>query len=87
MTASNISYDKQAERLDGPALIWSNQENFCAFSRYCDPASKIWSLIENTDDPKARELVIREAMHCPSGRITLHDKKTGKEIENSRFSY
>jgi CDGSH-type Zn-finger protein len=21
-------------------------------------------------------------MHCPSGRLTLHDKKTGKEIED-----
>lgn len=81
-TASKTPYEKQAERLDGPTMILSDQENLCAFARFCDPAGKIWSLIENSDDPKIRELVIREAMHCPSGRLTLHDKKTGKEIED-----
>ena len=25
--------------------------------------------------------MIREAMHCPAGRLVLHDKDTGKEIE------
>jgi iron-binding CDGSH zinc finger protein len=38
-------------------------------------------MIENTDDPKARKLAIREAMNCPSGRLVLHDRKTGKQIE------
>lgn len=84
-TASKIPYDKQAERLDGPTMILSDQENLCAFARFCDPGGKIWSLIENTDNPKVRELVIREAMHCPSGRLTLHDKETGNEIED-KFS-
>ncbi len=82
-TAAKIPYNKQAERLDGPTLVLSDEENLCAFARFCDPEGKIWSLIEKTDDPKIRELVMREAMHCPSGRLTLHDKKTGKEIEDS----
>lgn len=81
-TASRIPYDKQAQQMDGKTLVLSDTENLCAFARFCDPAGKIWNLIENTDDPKARELVIREAMHCPSGRLTLHDKKTGNEIED-----
>ena len=81
-TASKIPYAKQAQNMDGPALILHDAENLCVFARFCDPEGKIWSLIENTDDPKTRELVIREAMHCPSGRLTLHDKKTGKEIED-----
>jgi len=81
-TASKIPYEKQSESIDGPTLILNDQENLCAFARFCDPEGKIWSLIENTDDPKIQELVIREAMHCPSGRLTLHDKKTGKEVEH-----
>ena len=81
-TASKISYDKQAEKMEGSTLVLSDQENLCAFARFCDPEGKIWGLIENTNDPKVRDLVIREAMHCPSGRLTLHDKKTGKEIEH-----
>jgi CDGSH-type Zn-finger protein len=81
-TASKEPYVKQAQTMDGPTLQLSDQENLCAFARFCDPEGKIWSLIEKTDDPKIHDLVIREAMHCPSGRLTIHDKKTGKEIED-----
>ena len=45
------------------------------------PAGRFGGLIAQTDDPEARKLVIREAMHCPAGRLVLHDKATGKEIE------
>ena len=65
----------------GHALPWLRKLRRDAFARFCDPEGKIWSLIEKTDDPKIRDLVIREAMHCPSGRLTMHDK-TGKEIEH-----
>lgn len=81
-TASKVPYAKQAQTMDGPTLKLHDAENLCAFARFCDPQGKIWSLIEKTDDPKIRDLVIREAMHCPSGRLTLHDKKTGNEIED-----
>ena len=63
------------------ALILSDAENLCAFARFCDPGGKIWSLIEETDDSDARDLVIREAMHCPAGRLVIHDKRTREEIE------
>jgi CDGSH-type Zn-finger protein len=80
-TASRVPYARQAENFDGPTLILSDAENLCAFARFCDPGGKIWGLIEQTDDPEARKLVIREAMHCPAGRLVLHDKKTRQEIE------
>jgi CDGSH-type Zn-finger protein len=80
-TASRLPYAKRAERSDGPTMILSDAEDLCAFARFCDPEGKIWSLIEATDNPKIHKLVIREAMHCPSGRLVLHDKKTGKQIE------
>jgi len=39
-------------------------------------------LMDQTDDPEVRKLVIREANHCPAGRLVLHDKKSGEEIEH-----
>jgi len=81
-TASRTPYAKQAEVMEGPTLILSDEEDLCAFARFCDPGGKIWSLIEQTDAPKARALVIREAMHCPSGRLVIHDKKNGEKIED-----
>lgn len=81
-TASRVPYDRQAETFDGPTLELSDAEELCAFARFCDPAGKIWNVIEETDDPKARELAIREANHCPAGRLVVHDRKTGKAIEH-----
>ena len=80
-TASRIPFQRQAETFDGPTLVLSDVEELCSFARFCDPGGKIWSLIEESDDKEARDLAIREAMHCPSGRLVLHDKKTRKQIE------
>ncbi len=80
-TASRVPVARQSETYDGPTMTLSDAEELCAFARFCDPRGKIWSLIEATDDPGVGELVIREAMHCPAGRLVLHDKKTHKDLE------
>ena len=80
-TATRRPYARQAERFDGPSLMLSDAESLCAFARFCDVGGKIWGLIERTDDRKARELVIREANHCPAGRLVVNDKRTGEELE------
>jgi CDGSH-type Zn-finger protein len=79
--ASREPYDRQAEKTPGPGLTLQDAEGLCAFARFCDPAGKIWSLIEKTDDPEARALTIREASYCPSGRLVVSDKATKKKIE------
>lgn len=81
-TASRRPVARQSETYDGPTLALSDAEHLCAFARFCDAGGKIWSLIEATDDADARALVIREAMHCPAGRLVLHDQRTHKEIED-----
>jgi len=81
VSASRAPYEEQAEKIDGPGLNLRDAEVLCAFARFCDPAGKIWGLIEKTDDPEARALTIREAQYCPSGRLVVSDKKTGKPIE------
>lgn len=81
-TATRKPYVRQAKKYDGPTMVLSDAENLCAFARFCDPEGQIWNLIEQTDNPAVRDLVIREANHCPAGRLVVHDKKTGKEIEH-----
>ncbi len=80
-TASRAPVVQQSETFEGPGMTLSDAEPLCAFARFCDPGGKIWSLINQTAEPKARDLVIREASHCPSGRLVLHDKRTRQEIE------
>lgn len=81
-TATRALHVEQAETYDGPTLTLSDAEELCASARFCHPGGQIWSLIEHTDDPEARELAIREAKHCPSGRLVLRDKKRADEIES-----
>jgi CDGSH-type Zn-finger protein len=80
-TAARTTYREQAEVFDGPAATLSDAENLCAFARFCDAGGRIWGLIEKTDQADARELAIHEAMHCPSGRLLIHDKETRRDME------
>jgi len=80
-TARREPYEAQAEVIDGATLELRDAEHLCAFARFCDPAGKIWGLMDQTGDPEARELAIREASHCPGGRLVLRDKASGKTIE------
>ena len=59
----------------------SDDEEHSAFARFCDPGGKIWALMEQTGQAQLRELVIREAEHCPSGRLVLRAKAGGKAVE------
>jgi CDGSH-type Zn-finger protein len=80
-TARRSPYREQAERIDGPKLVLTDAENLCAFARFCDPGGKIWALIGATDRPEARELAVREAFHCPGGRLVVYGAKDGVAME------
>jgi CDGSH-type Zn-finger protein len=79
-TASHQPYIEQAETIEGPAMTLTDQENLCAFARFCDPKGKIWNLVKQ-DGPESQKLTIHEAAHCPAGRLVVWDKETGKPIE------
>lgn len=79
--ASRRPIERESEHFDGPTHLMSDDENLCAFARFCDPGGKVWALIEHTDRPEIRDLVVREVSHCPSGRLVLRDKHTNKSVE------
>ncbi len=70
-----------AKRYDGPTLILQDTEVLCAHARFCLARGSIWRIVKKGDDPDARDLAVREANHCPSGRLVVLDKGTQKEIE------
>lgn len=80
-TASRRPIERQSEHFEGPTHVLSDDQELCAFARFCDPGGKIWSLVGRTDQPEVRALVIREAMHCPAGRLVLRDRQTGEAAE------
>jgi CDGSH-type Zn-finger protein len=81
-TATRRPYVRQAEVFEGPTLRLSDAEDLCAFARFCDAGGRIWGLTGQTDNLDSKKLVIREANHCPGGRLVVQDKKTGDVVEN-----
>jgi CDGSH-type Zn-finger protein len=79
-TASRAPYAAQAKRYDGPEMSLLDAEPLCAFARFCDPEGQVWNLVQQTDQPRARQLVVHEAGHCPGGRLTALSK-AGQALE------
>jgi uncharacterized Fe-S cluster protein YjdI len=65
----------------GPELELADYENLCVHARFCMRPSGVWNLTERSDIPEAKSTAIEEACNCPSGRLVLMDRKTGKIIE------
>jgi len=79
--ASNAPFAQQAQATDGPTLVLKDAESFCASARFCDNFAGAWDLVTASDKKKQREQVIHEVQCCPSGRLVLRDKKTGRPLE------
>ena len=79
-TASNESYASRAEIYEGPNLKLLDVEDLCSHARFCMAAGKIWHLVK-LDGERNRELVIREANNCPSGRLTVKGAEPGEIAE------
>jgi CDGSH-type Zn-finger protein len=80
-TASREPYLKQAEAMEGPEYVLTDVQGLCAFGRFCDPNGQVWNQVSHTNNPKAKENLLRQVGNCPAGRLVVWDKKTEKAIE------
>ena len=81
--SDNEPYDKMAKEIDGPALKLKDAEILCASARFCHRGGDIWAQIPESDNPKLKQNALRNACDCPSGRLVVIDKASGKTIEPS----
>lgn len=81
LTAAGEALLDGAETIEGATLAMTDNPAYCVFARFCHPYGDTWTLTEQSDDPRARKLAIREASMCPSGRLTAWDKASGKPFE------
>jgi len=79
--AGNEPYLRNPEIIKGPELELADYHGLCVHARFCMRAGGIWGLTEQSDDPEAKKIAIEEACNCPSGRLVMRDRKTGKVIE------
>lgn len=80
-TANNEPYDQKAVVLEGPGADMQDCRELCATARFCDRGDTAWNLVNESDDPEAKKMLIEECCDCPSGRLVVRDKKTGEIIE------
>jgi len=80
-TAGNEPYLRHPRIVRGPGLELLDYENLCVHARFCMRAGGIWGLTEHSGDSQAKKTAIEEACNCPSGRLVLKDRETGKTIE------
>jgi len=80
-TATKESYMSLAVDTNGPVLTLTDVWPLCDHSRFCQRAGGIRKLIAKSDDPETRKLAIEQGQNCPSGRLVVWDKETGKPFE------
>ncbi len=79
--ADNKSHTEQATVIEGPSIRLKDAEILCASARFCHREGGIWNLVPKSSDSKAKKIAIEEACDCPSGRLVVEDKGTGKVYE------
>ena len=80
-TADNEPYLDKPKVFDGSGVTLTDIEEICASARFCHRAGGIWNIIKDSNNPQIKQTIIEEACDCPSGRLIVHDKKTGKAVE------
>jgi CDGSH-type Zn-finger protein len=79
--SGNVPFEEMAKTIDGPKLMLKDAEILCASARFCHRGGDIWDQIPKTDDPKTKENCVKNECDCPSGRLVVVDKETGKTVE------
>ena len=80
-TSDNEKFDKMAKEIDGPTLKLKDAEILCASARFCHRGGDIWPQIPKSDSSQLKQNAVRNACDCPSGRLVVIDKESGKTVE------
>jgi CDGSH-type Zn-finger protein len=75
-----IHEQPSAEAFEGPDVALLDNQDYCAFARFCDAAGRIWNLVQE-GGKAATTQAVKEANLCPAGRLIILDKK-GNVLED-----
>jgi CDGSH-type Zn-finger protein len=83
-TASKEALLPKAKQYNGPdvnRVLNDNGKQYCTIARFCDIDGDVWHLMKKASTEEDKELMQREATHCPSGRLLLVNDATGEIYE------
>ncbi|MCL2331484.1 MAG: CDGSH iron-sulfur domain-containing protein [Proteobacteria bacterium] len=76
---TNVMEQPSATAIKGPKQTLLDNENYCAFARFCDRGGRIWNLVMR-GDTAADRLAAAEANLCPAGRLLMFTN-SGESLE------
>lgn len=72
--ATTEPFDERVEVFEGPSLDLFDDSR-CAFARFCHREDgEVWTLTEESGNPRLRDEAILASTQCPAGRLVHHDK-------------
>jgi CDGSH-type Zn-finger protein len=74
-----IMKQPSAEAIEGPSQTLLDNQNYCAFARFCDRGGRIWNLVMQ-GGKAADKLSAEEANLCPAGRLIMF-MNNGESLE------
>lgn len=79
-SASREPFEKRADHQEGPGVDLLD-DGRCAYARFCHREDgDVWTMTEESDDPRIKEEAIKSSTDCPAGRLVHYDKE-GNPIE------
>ena len=78
-TAPHEKIMDRAKLYPGENYTLADNEDYCAFARFCDALGRVWNRIEQ--GPASEEVAVKLAHKCPAGRLMIIENKTGRQIE------
>jgi CDGSH-type Zn-finger protein len=82
-TSDNQPFDEMSKTIDGPSLRLKDAEILCASARFCHRGGDIWDQIPQSSNPQVKNNCINNSFDCPSGRLVVVDKESGRTLEPS----
>ena len=79
-TASRAPILEGAKEYPGPNYVLLDNEAYCAFARFCDAFGQVWNLVAEGEQ-LSDELALREAFHCPAGRLMIRKRGSDELLE------
>jgi len=79
-TASFEPLKNGAVAFPGEELTLLDNQDYCAFARFCDAAGRIWNLVQYGGKDEARQ-AIKEGNLCPAGRFIILNRR-GEVMED-----
>ncbi|WP_410209572.1 CDGSH iron-sulfur domain-containing protein [Aquirhabdus sp.] len=70
-----------SKEFDGPTQLLTDNESYCAFSRFCDNGHQVWGEVQMKGEQHERltEFMVH---NCAGGRLLVWDRETQQPIES-----